>query len=304
MLSVTPGRRTEATSPLCPWLDGEIAQCSNMDDESGAAQIAPLELCTKLMEAAVAAGAKLVKGTVEGVETRPGPTQGAPAEVAAVVVDGRPVPADAVVVTMGPWSSIAQDWLGIEVPITGVKSTSVVFRQPERAGPVEPFVLFCGEDDRYGTHLEVYPRKSGEVYVCGVGGSEHVSPDRLRAGEFPPGEVLADPSRVDAAVRAFSEMSNRLGGRTTETQACMRPCAPDALPIMGKVPHLKRAYISAGHNCWGILWAPVSGKAMAELILGRPVCVDLEPFAPGRFMARRGGGRGRKRGAIDVGEQW
>lgn len=39
-----------------------------------------------------------------------------------------------------------------------------------------------------------------------------------------------------------------------------------------------------GHNCWGILWAPVTGKAMTELILdGVAHTVDLDPFDPGRF---------------------
>ena len=161
--------------------------------------------------------------------------------------------------------------------------------------------------------MEVYPRASGEVYLCGIGGSEYVSPEQLRAGLYPPGDVPPDPSRVAAAAQAFSALSTRLtgpGGRQPDlTQACMRPCAPDALPLMGKVNHLKGAYVSAGHNCWGILWAPVSGKAMAELLLeGEAKCVNLAPFAPGRFGPNKGaaaaGGRGRKRGTVAVGEQW
>ena len=36
--------------------------------------------------------------------------------------------------------------------------------------PVKPFAIFCGEDSRYGTHLEIYPCNSGEV-ICGIGGS-------------------------------------------------------------------------------------------------------------------------------------
>jgi len=143
---------------------------------------------------------------------------------------------------------------------------------------VEPFALFCGEDSRFGTHLEVYPRNSGEVYLCGIGGSEYVDADELRAGKYPPGQVHADPARVKAATDSFSTMSRRLGGTPDTVQACMRPCPPDALPYMGRVRGFTNAYMSAGHNCWGILWAPVSGKAMSELILdGRapPVCCDL-----------------------------
>ena len=108
---------------------------------------------------------------------------------------------------------------------------------------------------------QVYPRNSGEIYLCGIGGSEYVDGERLRAGEFPPGEVHADPARVKAATDSFSTMSRRLGGTPDTVQACMRPCPPDALPYMGRVRGFTNAYMSAGHNCWGILWAPVSGKA-------------------------------------------
>ena len=62
----------------------------------------------------------------------------------------------------------------------------------------------------------------------------------------------------------------------------------------------------AGHNCWGIAWAPACGKAMAELVLeGRCQSVNLKPFDPARFTVSKGrGGRGRKKGGVDVGEQW
>merc|ERR1712008_307127 len=194
-------------------------------------------------------------------------------------------------------AALAQDWLGTPVPMTGIKSTSVVFRTDE---PVEPFALFCGEDDRFGTHLEVYPRNTGEVYLCGIGGSQYIDDRMLRSGSLPPSHVAADPARVDAAVASFTTMSRRFGQTPDTVQACMRPCLPDALPIMGKVGHVRGAYISAGHNCWGILWAPVSGLAMSELILdGAAQCVDLARFSPGRFSTADAGnarGRGRKMG--------
>ena len=270
-------------------------------EDGGGAQVAPLELCTKLVEAAVAGGAELRIGTVEGVETE---ADGDGRTLTGVRVDGAVLPADKLVVTMGPWSALAADWFGMPVPMTGIKSTSIVFKDATR--DVEPFALFCGEDYRFGTHLEVYPRNSGEVYLCGIGGSEYVTDERLRAGEFPPGEVHADPARVKAATDSFSTMSKRLAGEPDVTQACMRPCPPDAMPYMGAVPGVSGAYMSAGHNCWGILWAPVSGLAMSQLLVdGKSSVVDLRPFDPARFMAPKAKGtRGRKRGEAPVGEQW
>ena len=86
----------------------------------------------------------------------------------------------------------------------------------------------------------------------------------------------------------------------------MRPCASDGLPIMGAIPNFEGAYVSTGHNCWGILWAPISGLAMSELIVsGKSTVVNLAPFSPSRFLPRQQiGTRGRKKGNVDVGEQW
>ena len=75
---------------------------------------------------------------------------------------------------------------------------------------------------------------------------------------------------------------------------------------MGQIAGFSNAFISAGHNCWGILWGPVSGLLMAELILdGQAKTVDLAPFSPDRFLPRaKRGGKGRKMGDKPVGEQW
>ncbi len=73
---------------------------------------------------------------------------------------------------------------------------------------------------------------------------------------------------------------------------------------MGKIPGYEGAYINAGHNCWGIAWAPACGLSMAELILeGDSQSINLDPFSPSRF-TRKVAGRGRKRRGESVGEQW
>ena len=59
-------------------------------------------------------------------------------------------------------------------------------------------------------------------------------------------------------------------------------------------------------TCRGILWAPISGLAMAELIVsGTCTTLDLRAFYPGRFEATgKKSSRGRKMVDTDVGEQW
>jgi glycine/D-amino acid oxidase-like deaminating enzyme len=95
--------------------------------------------------------------------------------------------------------------------------------------------------------VEVYPRPDGTIYICGIGGSDYISKDDLKRGAFR--EVCdANDSRVDAATRSFQSMSSLYEkvGELDRTQACMRPCPPDAMPYMGPVPSFEGAYINAG----------------------------------------------------------
>jgi glycine/D-amino acid oxidase-like deaminating enzyme len=70
------------------------------------------------------------------------------------------------------------------------------------------------------------------------------------------------------------------------SQACFRPVTADGLPLIGAVPGAKGAYVATGHSVWGILNAPATGEAMAELILnGAAGSVDLSPLDPARLTA-------------------
>ena len=52
--------------------------------------------------------------------------------------------------------------------------------------------------------------------------------------------IDADPSRVQAAWDSFKSMSPSIGSSPPIlTQACMRPCAPDALPLLGRIPNVE-----------------------------------------------------------------
>jgi glycine/D-amino acid oxidase-like deaminating enzyme len=67
-------------------------------------------------------------------------------------------------------------------------------------------------------------------------------------------------------------------------QACYRPITRDGLPLIGPVAGVEGAYIATGHSVWGILNAPATGKAMAELIIdGAARSVDLSAFDPARL---------------------
>ena len=67
-------------------------------------------------------------------------------------------------------------------------------------------------------------------------------------------------------------------------QACFRPVTRDGLPLIGPISDVKGAYVATGHSVWGILNAPATGEAIAELILdGRASALDIAAFAPRRM---------------------
>jgi len=295
------------------WLDGAEVQSTALLD-SEAAQVDPAELSRALLDAALSRGASLLVGEVSGIETvttedEDEPTKQSRRATGVRLSDGTVLAADIVCVALGPWSCAVEDWLGVPLPLEGIRSSSALWRG-DGAALGAPASLFCAEDAR-GCHLEVHPRANGDLYVCGCGGSSVVPGAALRAGEVPPeAAAVADAARIAAATKSLRGLSRSLGRRPPDTtQACIRPCTPDGKPALGRLHGVRGVYVAAGHNAWGITWAPVTGRAMAELILqGEARVVNLKPFSPRRFdttvqreLMRE---RGRRRRGEPIGEQW
>ena len=288
--------------PVVPWLDADDASASLLDEET--AQVDPAELSAALLREALASGlCELRIGECIGVEFD---EQDGTACVSVQLQGGDEVACQSVVVAMGPWSCRVEDWFGVPLPLEGVWSTSIVY---EDVGALEPAALFVHEDMR-GCHLEIYPRPCGDIYVSGCGGSRMVTADALRRGEVSPAATNdPDMSRVRAAERSLAELTSKVNRPSDKQQACLRPCSPDGMPIMGRLPGMQNAYVAAGHNAWGILLAPITGLAMSQLLLeGESSVVNLKPFRPHRFntlthqtLMKR---RGRQRHGTEIGEQW
>ena len=191
-----------------------------------------------------------------------------------VRVNATELDCDAVVIAMGPWSGITS--LGLPVPpVYGLKGHSVTIT-PKSALPAQALFM---ENVMLGGTLsapELLTRPDGTVYLSGI--SEQVPlPSRARdvAPREDAGELLSD--------LALSLSSSFKPADINPPAACFRPVYPDGLPRMGRIPGIRGAYLASGHSCWGILNAPASGAAMAELILtGTSETVDITPFDPGR----------------------
>lgn len=249
------------------WLDRQATPYAVLGTPETTAQVHPARFTQTLLQQALDRGAKLVIGAVEGVDVADGRVQG-------VRVDGDVLRADAAVIAMGPWSALAAWGLSLP-PIHGLKGHSITIKP---SGPVPAHALFMEYTTETGEQLEpeIFPRPDGEVYLCGLSDMTPL-PER-------PDQVLPQPQAGPVLQQiAGSLSSSLLGVEPQVVQACYRPLYDDGLPLLGPVPGVAGAYAATGHNCWGILNAPASGLAMAELLVdGRVQCVDLSAFDPQR----------------------
>ncbi len=286
---------------------------------SNTAQLTSMELVSKLLEVLRKEGVEIMEGmTVQGLERKV--RLGDKGVVTGVLVKGQEqkiIPCDAVVFCCGPWTgALLEQWFEddeLKLPMEGIKSTSFIYNPGSfmcNEMSLMPLVLFCDEDRR-GSHLEVYPRPDGSTYICGCGGSDHVRADRLSPGGDCDAahKIKADLSRVAAATHSLEDIMARgiIPSEPDVVQACMRPCPQDGLPYMGSFSAIgaTNVFVSAGHNCWGICWALVSGKAIAELVVtGKSLYIDLDAFDPLRYTTHQVQRRGRYFRKIPVGEQW
>jgi glycine/D-amino acid oxidase-like deaminating enzyme len=251
------------------WMSDEVTVTQALGSPATTAQVHPGEFTAAMMRAAEQNGAVLRLGRVTGIAVRDGRAVG-------VEVGGGLVEGDAVVVAMGPWSILACQWLPLPA-VFGLKGHSLVFDTGTRVPPEAAFLEY--REPGSGTVLtpELFPRTDGTTYVCGISGEEALPLDPAQVK--PDGGALY---RLGAMCRAISPVLG--GAKILARQACYRPIARDGLPLIGAVPGVAGAFVATGHSVWGILNAPATGEAMAELIVdGAARTVDLAAFNPARL---------------------
>jgi glycine/D-amino acid oxidase-like deaminating enzyme len=252
-----------------PWVSDAIVLSDRLGTTETTAQVHPARFTQSMMRAAAAHGAELRRAAVTGIARRRG------GAVEAVETDQGAIATDAVVIAMGPWSRLAAEWLPLP-PVYGLKGHSLVFETGSR---LPPEALFIEVEEGSGARSspEVFPRADGTTYVCAISSESPVPPD--------PADVAPDPGaieRLEAICRSLSPVLAE--SPILARQACYRPVTARGLPLIGPVPGVAGAFVATGHSVWGILNAPATGEALAELIVdGAARTVDLSAFAPGRF---------------------
>ena len=249
------------------WLDGSGIVTAMLGSTETTAQVTPARFTAALLDAAQGRGAKLRIAVVEDVARRAGAASGV------VTADGEAIEGDAVVLAMGPWTGRLAPRMRLP-GVYGLKGYSVSLAAPDV--PAHALFVDYRTNDGRALEPEIFPRPEGEVYVCGMA-------DPAPLPDSPEGvEVNEDSCAVLA--RAAGRVSKALAEvPIVRRQACYRPVTDDGLPLIGRVPGLRGAYVATGHGPWGILNAPATGLAIAELVAdGTASLVDLRAFDPAR----------------------
>jgi glycine/D-amino acid oxidase-like deaminating enzyme len=263
--------RRHAPSEL-DWLANGVVVAGRLSTPQTTAIVHPRKFTTAMMSAAGRNGAEIRNGRVTGMIRH---THGATAK--GVEVDGGVIEADAVVVAMGPWSLLAAEWMSLPA-VFGWRSPSLVYDTGSDV-PAEALFLEYHDEDGTAVTVEVFPRADGSTHITAF--SEELPLPLDPASVKPEPDAIA---RLQSVCERLSPVfrSERIIAR----QACFRPVTQDGLPLIGKVPQSAGLYVATGHNVWGILNAPATGEALAELIAdGAARSTDLAPFDPARLRA-------------------
>jgi glycine/D-amino acid oxidase-like deaminating enzyme len=259
--------RRHASAAL-DWLSPGTVISHRIGAPDTTASVHPRKFTAAMMRAAQKHGAQLRRGQVTGLVRRG-------TQVTGIEVGGSVVEADAAVIAMGPWSQLAAEWLPLP-EVYGQQSPSLIY---DTAADVPADALFLEYRAASGDEVtvEVFPRADGSTHVCAFSGAAPLPLD--------PAQVAPDPNVVERLRLICERLSPAFSpDRIIAKQACFRPIARDYLPLIGRVPRVEGAYVATGHNVWGILNAPATGEAMAELIVdGEARTVDLAPFDPARL---------------------
>ena len=166
-----------------------------------------------------------------------------------------------VVLSMGPWTGIAQEWLGLPVPIYPLKGQILRLELP---GPNLDWILHHGSN-------YAGSKSDGTVWI---GTTEEWM-------GFDDQPTLAAKDQILTEVASFFPAVAE--GRLVHQTACLRPVTSDSLPILGEVPGWNGVYLSTGAGRKGILLSPAMALVTTQLVTTGRCKLSVDIFSPARF---------------------
>jgi len=213
-----------------------------------------------------------------------------------VIVEGRSIEADAVVVTAGPWTPEIVDPTGRWRPIGRVWGVVV---ETLLADPPRHVIENAELDEALATDplAAVGAGVGGEGREPVSAGPAHDAGSSSFSLVTAGGVSVVGSTFLDAEPDPAAWVEPLLAGGATyvpgiadapirEVRLCARPTSRDGRPLIGAVPGIEGLFVCAGHGPWGITTGPGSARLIADLVLGRtpeiPAALDAARFGPAR----------------------
>jgi D-amino-acid dehydrogenase len=169
-----------------------------------------------------------------------------------------------VVVALGPWAPDLLEPLGLRLPMAVKRGYHRHFRGDGDATLSRPVV------DVDSGYL-ITPMEQGIRLTTGV--------------EFAPRDAAPTPVQFDRLMPKARALFPLNGRADDKTWLGARPSFPDSRPVIGRAPGLSGLWLAFGHAHWGLTLGPVTGRLIAEMMLGDPPFCDPAPYRAERFMS-------------------
>lgn len=172
------------------------------------------------------------------------------------------IDAHSAVVSLGPWSDMVNTRFGYRLPVAVKRGYHMHYSARDGARLNQPVV-----DTEIG--YMITPMTRGIRLTTGV---------ELAACDAP-----ATPVQLNA-VEPIARDTFPLGPRLDDHPWLgRRPCTPDMMPIIGPAKRHKDLWFAFGHAHHGLTLGPVTGRLLAEMMVGAETITDPFPFRVDRF---------------------
>lgn len=162
--------------------------------------------------------------------------------------------ADEFIMTAGAWTPLLMKKIGIFMPLQGGKGYSFTIENP----PVMPKLPSILVEGRIATTPMMHGlRIAGTMELTGI--NHDINQNRIKGIVYSVKEAMPSLRDYD-----FS---------TIKPWAGLRPCTPDGLPYIGRVSTVNNLQVGTGHAMLGWTLGPITGKMLAEEIIGEQASI-------------------------------
>jgi D-amino-acid dehydrogenase len=180
-----------------------------------------------------------------------------------VTTSAGPIEADRVVIAPGASSAPLLARLGVRMPLIGARGYSCTLP----VGRTRPTHALYLADAKVGISSYEDSVRIAGIFELGFSSDR---PDRRR--------LQAMLARIDVYFEEWRPSSEK----ALLEWVGLRPMTADGLPLIGRAPSLRNAFVAAGHGMLGVTLAPATAAALAPLVLEGRAVPELVLFDPAR----------------------